>query len=145
MRIIQENGVGRFSVEIEIANNDDTAAARLGVLKPAKVRRLKILGVVDTGAARLVLPQSAVNKLGLTATDKVKVRYAGGSTATRFQAEGVYLEFQGRHSVFNAIVEPKRTTALIGAIVLEDLDFLVDCTISQLVPRDPNFVISEIE
>jgi hypothetical protein len=36
-------------------------------------------------------------------------------------------------------------TALIGAIVLEDLDLLVDCTKQKLYPRDPDFVVSEIE
>ena len=35
--------------------------------------------------------------------------------------------------------------ALIGAIVLEDLDLLVDCTNQRLVPRDPKYVVSEIE
>lgn len=51
----------------------------------------------------------------------------------------------GRSSVFNAIVEPGRNSALIGAIVLEDLDLLVDCTSQTLRPRDPNQIISEIE
>ena len=41
----------------------------------------------------------------------------------------------GRESVFNAIVEPDRESVLIGAIVLEDLDFLVDCVGQRLVPR----------
>jgi hypothetical protein len=57
----------------------------------------------------------------------------------------VYLELLGRHSVFNPSVEPKRDTALIGAIVLEDLDLLVGCTNQRLMPRDPDFVVSEIE
>jgi hypothetical protein len=37
-----------------------------------------------------------------------------------------------------AIIEPKRETALIGAIVLEYLDLLVDCTAQKVVPRDPS-------
>jgi hypothetical protein len=73
------------------------------------------------------------------------VRYADRRTARRKQVEGVYLELLGRHSVFNATVEPKHETALIGAIVLEDLDLLVDCTKQKLYPRDPHFVVSEIE
>ena len=53
-------------------------------------------------------------------------------------AEGVYVQLLGRHGTFTAIVEPRRTTALVGAIVLEDLDLLVDCTAEQrVVPRDP--------
>jgi hypothetical protein len=47
--------------------------------------------------------------------------------------------------VFTAVVEPNRKTALIGAIVLEDLDFLVGCTGQRLIPRDPRYVVSEIE
>jgi hypothetical protein len=59
--------------------------------------------------------------------------------------DGVHLEMLGRSSVFKATVEPRRTEALIGAIVLEDLDFVVDPTHQQLVPRDPKMIISEAE
>ena len=43
------------------------------------------------------------------------------------------------------VVEPKRDTALIGAIVLEDLDLLVDGRAQKLRPRDPRFIIAELE
>jgi hypothetical protein len=43
------------------------------------------------------------------------------------------------------VVEPKRQDALLGAIVLEALDLLVDCTTQQVVPRDPSGPIYEIE
>jgi predicted aspartyl protease len=139
------NGVGRFSIEFEVANNDDLAAVRLGLLDRAKVRRLKVQGVVDSGPAQFVLPKSVVRQLGLPITGRVKVRYADGRRATREAAEGAYVEIGGRHAIFNAIVEPKRESALIGAIVLEALDLLVDCTRQRLVPRDPKFVVTEIE
>jgi hypothetical protein len=42
-------------------------------------------------------------------------------------------------------VEPDRTTAVIGAIVLEALDLLVDCRTQTLQPRDPSGIIAEIE
>ena len=57
----------------------------------------------------------------------------------------VHLCYAERDSVFNAIVEPARDSALIGAIVLEDLDLMVDCTGQRLVPRDPKQIISEAE
>jgi hypothetical protein len=59
--------------------------------------------------------------------------------------QGVHVALQGRDSIFKAMVEPKRDTALIGAIVLEDLDFLIDCEQERLVPRDPKFILSEAE
>ncbi len=140
----EDKKMGRFSVEVEVANNTDVIAAELGHLDPAKIRRVKIQGLVDSGASRLVLPPDAVKALGLKSTGQVKVRYADDRTQRRPQVEGVYLELLGRHSVFNATVEPKRETALIGAIVLEDLDLVVACNTQQLHPRDPRFVISEI-
>ena len=106
---------------------------------------MTIRGVVDTGAARLVLPKSVVKQLGLPLADKVKVRYADHRTQTRDTVEFVQVEIQGRRGTFTAIVEPSRTEALIGAIVLEDLDYLADCKHQRLVPRDPRFIISEIE
>lgn len=137
--------MGRFSVSFEVANNDDLAAVRRGDLEPGKVRRSMISGIVDSGASRLVLPKRVVEELGLPLTDHVKVKHADGRVTKRPVVEGVYVELQGRHSIFKATVEPNRETALIGALVLDDLDFLVDCERQRLVPRDPKFIVSEIE
>jgi len=139
------HGVGRFSVDIEIANNDDRALVRRGLLPAREVRRLTLPGLVDPGATRLVLPRAVVEQLGLPLGERIKVTYADGRTAQRHVVEDVYLELLGRHSTFTAIVEPKRTTALIGAIVFEDLDLLVDCKAQRVVPRDPRIAIYEIE
>jgi hypothetical protein len=94
----------------------------------------------------MVLPASVVKELGLPVRKtKTKVKYADGRRGLRREVEAARLALQGRDGVFTAIVEPKRDTALIGAIVLEDLDFLVDCKKLCLVPRDPDYVVSEIE
>jgi predicted aspartyl protease len=138
------NGVGRFSVEFEVANHVDVILARQGLLPTEKVRRLSISGVVDSGATRLVLPAKVVKQLGLTSTGKVKVRYASNQRATRDAVSEVHVQLLGREGVFTAIVEPKRRTALIGAIVREDLDFIVDGVQQRLVPRDPRYVVSEL-
>ncbi len=139
----RDNGMGRFSVEIEIANYDDMARARAGDIPDAQVRRTRVRGVVDTGATRLVLPVSVVRELGVPVTGKVGVRYADGRIADRDRVDGIFLTCLGRSSVFNAVIEPDRDSALIGAIVLEDLDLLVDCITQQLTPRDPERIISE--
>ncbi len=138
------NGVGRFAIEFQVANSRDVIKAEEGTLAEEQVRRLTIRGVVDSGASRLVLPKSVVKQLGLPFAGKVKVRYADDRTRTRDTVELVQVEIQGRRGTFTAIVEPTRTEALIGAIVLEDLDYLVDCLHQRLVPRDPNFIITEI-
>jgi predicted aspartyl protease len=145
MRVKGANGVGRFSVEFEVANNDDLALVRRGLLEPDQVRRETIQGTVDSGAIKLVLPQTIVKRLGLPLGDKVKVRYADGRRAQRREIKGVFLQLLGRDGIFTAMSEPKRETALIGAIVLEDLDLLVDCVAQRVIPRDPRGAIYEIE
>src|SRR5207244_1094421 len=137
--------VGRFSVKFELANHIDIINAQQGSLEPGKVRRVKLSGLVDPGASGLVLPEKLVQELGLPIVGKVKVRYANNQTARRDLVQEADLRLMGRAGVFTAVVEPRRRTALIGAIVLEELDFLVDCGRQRLVPRDPRFVVYEIE
>jgi predicted aspartyl protease len=127
--------MGRFKVQIEIANNDDLVLAKTGHLAPDKVRRTIIDGVVDSGAVRLVLPQKVAEDLGLSKVGTIGVRYADQRRAKRTKVGNVWLKYLGREEVFSAIVEPKRKDALIGAIVLEGLD----------LPRDPKGIIAEIE
>lgn len=137
--------MGRFSVDLLLANKRDMILAENGPLPPEKVRKVKCRGVVDPGATRLVLPESVVNQLGLPSVGEVQVRYADHRTVKRTRVEDVWLQLQGREGTFDASVEPDRTDALVGAIVLENLDFLVDCTGQQLLPRDPNWIISVAE
>jgi predicted aspartyl protease len=145
MDAVTEQVTGRFSVDVELANDEDLVRAKDGRISADQVRRMRVRGVVDSGAARLVIPESVARQLGLEVSGKVSVRYADGRSADRSIAQRIHLTFGGRDSVFNAIVEPGRESALIGAIVLEDLDFLVDCTGQRLVPRDPKQIISEVE
>lgn len=142
---MQEPKVGRFSIDVELTNQADLVRAQDGHLASDKVRRTMIRGVVDSGATRLVIPASTAKELGLDLSDTVRVRYADGRTADRQVAKFVQLTFAGRSGLFTAVVEPGRDSALIGAIVMEDLDLLIDCGAQKLVPRDPNRIISEIE
>jgi len=107
---------------------------------------VRLKAIADSGATKVVLPKSVVKTLGLQTTDrKSKVTYAGGRTAVRPIVAGTQVEVLGRSDVFSAIVEPNRDTALLEAIVMEDLDLLIDCTKNKLIPRDPNMMTFEIE
>jgi predicted aspartyl protease len=141
----EKTDMGRFSVEIEVANNFDVMDAQRGRIKPEQVRRVKLPGVVDSGATRLVLPKKIVEQLGLPLGEKVKVLYADKRHGLRHKVSNVWLKMLSRDSVFDALVEPKRDTALIGAIVLETLDYVVDCIAQKVAPRDPKYIVSEME
>jgi predicted aspartyl protease len=137
--------MGRFSIEFEITNYQDVLGVGLGVVPPDKVRRTRVQGVVDTGATRLVLPTSVVQELGLPDMGEAAVRFADGRGGKRTIVGAVQLHIGDRTSVFTAIVEPGRSDALIGAVVLEELDLLADCGAQRLVPRDPRGIVTEIE
>ena len=145
MNAIKEPMMGRFSVEVELVNNEDLIDAKRGHIPVGQVRRTRISGVVDSGASRLVIPESVARHLGLEIAGTAKVRYADGRTEERPVAKNISLTYGGREGIFSAIVEPARDSALIGAIVMEELDFLIDCERQQLVPRDPNQIVSEAE
>ena len=138
--------MGRFAVELKLANGIDAALVHRGFLPSDQVRQTNIQGVVDTGAVRLVIPEHVATELGVREVDEIQVRYAdAGRRSTRKLVTDVMLELLGREATFRATVEPNRDSALIGAIVLEELDLLVDCTTEKLRPRNPNHIISEIE
>jgi predicted aspartyl protease len=145
MRSRGGNGVGRFSVEFEVANNDDLALVRRGLLPPDQVRRETIQGLVDPRVMKLALPQAVVKRLGLRLGDTILVHSTGGRKVQRRVAEGVFLKLLGRDDTFTAIIEPRRRYALIGGIVLQALDLLVDARTQRVVPRDPRGPIYEIE
>ena len=134
---------GRFAVEVKVLNNHDVHLASHGALPPEKVR-FAVLSWDRRFRRCEACPSGEHGRacLGVHAMGEATVRYADQRTATRPVVEEVRLELLGRHGTFSAIVEPERTTALIGAIVLEDLDLLVDCTRQQLTPRDPDRIVS---
>lgn len=140
-----EPDMGRFAVEFLAVNNEDRTLAAAGFLPAEQVRQVVVKGIVDTGAARLVLPERVATELGLPTSGEATVRYADQRTAVRRMVGEVRVRLLDREGVFTAVLEPARETALIGAIVLEELDLIVDCTTQTLHPRDPQRIVSEIE
>ena len=140
-----ERGMGRVAVEVDLSNHEDQVLSKAGALQAQQVRRARVAAVVDTGASYLVLPKSVATQLGVPLRGKATVRHADRRKATRQVVGEVDVELLGRDGTFKAIVEPERSNVLIGAIVLEDLDLLVDCGTQTLQPRDPKRIIAEIE
>jgi predicted aspartyl protease len=138
-----QNGMGRVTVIFTVTNNEDASLAKRGQLDRDKIRSVELEGVVDTASNYLVLPSHVVEQLGLPIKGEVGVRYADRRGARRKMAGQAEVGLLGRKDVFSAIVEPARGDALIGAIVLEALDLLVDCTNQRLVPRDPKRIIAD--
>ena len=140
-----DNGMGRIAVEIELSNHQDSVLAGDGTIAADMVRHVRVSGLVDPVASYLVLPKSVAVQLGVPAASNAIVRSADRRKARRNVVSDVQVDLLGRQGTFRAIVEPNRDDVLIGAIVLEDLNLLVDCRTQQLRPRDPEGIVTEIE
>jgi hypothetical protein len=57
--------MGRVTVEIALSNYHDMLRAEDGDLSTSNIRRSAVSGIVDSGAARLVLPPRVVRELGV--------------------------------------------------------------------------------
>jgi clan AA aspartic protease len=107
---------------------------------------LELEAVVDTGATMMVLPQDLVDRLGLRKVRDVKVRYANGQSAIR----GIYgvatIELRGRAGNFDVLAEAEGTQPLVGQIVLEELDLVVDSRSKTVTPNpsSPDMPMVEI-
>lgn len=141
----EQKKMGRFSVEVVIASDRDVLMAKPGDRIPDRVKHLRLQGLVDSGAARLVLPPHVATELQLPDEGETTVRYADHRREKRRLVSNVWLQLLGRHGVFSAVIEPERQDALIGAMVLEELDLLVDCGTQPLQPREPDAILTEIE
>ena len=140
-----EADVGRFTVPFEVANNADRTLADRGHLPADEVRSAELAGWIDTGAAHLVLPEVVGRSLGLEPHGKMRVRFADGRSVLRDRVKNVHVTLAGRTGIFSAVLLPERVDPLIGAIVLEELDLLVDPLLNAVVPRDPETVTSVVE
>jgi predicted aspartyl protease len=140
-----DEAMGRVTLEVMVTNNRDLQLAEAGVLPREKVRSFHLQAVVDSGSTHLVLPADVAERLDLHRAGEITIRYADRRSESRPLVDQVQLEMLGRQSTFRAVLEPNRSTALVGAIVLEDLGFLVDCKNNKLTPRDPSGPVAEVE
>lgn len=131
-------------MHLDLANNTDMQRGLEGDISMSDVRTAKVEGWVDTGAAHLVLPKSVVDRLGLPVAGQTKATLADGTVRIRDYVKQVWLSMGDRDGVFKAIVEPNREDALIGAIVMEDLDMVADPVTGRCIPRHPDVMIAEL-
>ena len=116
----------KHTARIELANNDELVAVKLGILAPENVRRITVEdALVDTGATRLGLPPSLIEQLGLTPFRSERVRTVNGLTDLWIYSP-VQFTILEREGITTVMGVPEGTPVLIGYILLEDLDLYLD-------------------
>jgi len=126
--------MGEVKVELELENAVDRELLRLGHIKQEQLRSLTIQALVNSGAVMLVLPQDLVEVLGLREVGKAIVTY-DERKEERPLAGIVTVRVGSRVTSVNCIVGPPSSEPLVGQVVLETMDLLVDSVQQKLVPR----------
>ena len=126
--------MGRVIEKVIIKNYGDIVKARENLINEDDIRIVNIDAIVDTGATYLCLPPSVVSKLGLPFHKSVQIKTANGR-AIRRTYKGVEIELKGRSFVMEVMENDEDTPALIGYLVLEAMDFVVDPKTQAVIPN----------
>lgn len=127
--------MGEIQVQVELENFVDRYLFMERKLEEGKIRRCQIMAIVDTGAVMLSLPQDVVEELGLKMLRTVIVTYADERREERLVAGTVTVKIGKRFMNTDCIVGPPLSEALIGQVIMEELDLIPDCQRQTLSPR----------
>lgn len=131
--------------KIKLQNAVDLASARTDLLRPDQVRSLEMEGLVDTGATLLVIPEETAAFLGLPTVGTRSIKLADGRIRSFPVVGDLRIEILGRGMSTDAVVMPMGTIILIGQVVLETLDLVVDPKSRDVVvnPAHPDGPLAE--
>lgn len=129
--------MGKGFEKVIITNYVDIANFKEGLIKESAIRTAEVEALVDTGAAMLCLPPDVVEKLGLLHHRTKSVRTANCTVEKRVFA-GAEATIRDRTMEVPVMENDRTTPALIGYLVLETLDFVVDPKNHGLMPNPDN-------
>lgn len=118
--------VGEVRVKVELENAKDAILRAGGRRRGKRVRRRRVEAIVDTGAVMNLLPEDLADSLGLEVIGKTVVTTADARRVTLDIAGPVTLTLAGRTWTTDCLIGPPGCAVLIGQLVLERLDLIVD-------------------
>lgn len=103
--------------------------------KVGEKKGIEIDALVDTGAVMTLLPEDLVDSLGLERNGKVVVSLANDQKVELQVAMPLALAIGDRSMVTDCLVGPPQSEPLIGQLVLERLDLIIDPLKRTITPR----------
>ena len=126
--------MGRIMEKVRVRNYLDAVKAAESEIEPDAVRTATVEALVDTGATYLSLPPSVIRRLGLSPLEPHRVMTANGIVERRVFG-GAEFTIKGRTEQMSVLENDETTPPLIGYLVLEVLDFVVDPKSQELIPN----------
>ena len=127
--------MGKVVTKALLSNNQDLTRLADGRIAVEQVRQQEQELIVDAGGRVVGLPLSIIEQLGLPATRKVTVTLSDGSRQERQLYGELRVQVGDRDDVFSCVAKPEGAPLLLGQIVLEALDLVVDYGRQRLIPN----------
>ena len=126
--------MGRTTAKLNIQNAYDVQRAAEGHIPPCEVREVEVEAIVDNGATYVCLSRQDIERLGLPCHQNVEIRTANGR-AIRRTFKGAEVGLCGRSFVMEVMENDEDTPPLVGYLLLEALDLVVDPKTQQVIPN----------
>lgn len=126
--------MGKTFEKVTIKNFVDIAMHSKGIIKEDEIRIVETEALVDTGAAYLCLPPGDIEKLGLVHSTVKEVTTANGKVNRRI-FYGAVIIIKDREIEMQIMENNPGTPPLIGYLILEAMDFLVDSKSQKIIPN----------
>jgi clan AA aspartic protease len=89
--------------------------------------------LVDSGAVYSFVPREVLQRLGIAPYTRQRFRLADGSTIDRDRGDAVFF-YKGHRGAAPVIFAEQGDAALLGAVTLESLGFVLDAVRRDLLP-----------
>jgi len=139
--------MGEARAKARLRNIVDVGLVERGYIKVEQIPVSERDFLVDSGAVMVLLPEDEVDKLGLMRGNKVIVTYADERKEELSTGRGLEITLLNRTMVTDCVIGPPLCEPLIGQLVLEELDLLIDCSRKSLCPRpeSPNLPLLKLK
>jgi clan AA aspartic protease len=127
--------MGKTIEKVTLKNFADIVRHSEGIINEDEIRELEVEALVDTGAAFLCLPPEEIEKLGLMYSHTREVSTANRRVERRIFS-GAVIIIKERDIQMQVMENAPGTPPLIGYLILEAMDFVVDPK-SQKIPPNP--------
>jgi len=124
--------MGQVHVQVILTHHREEVMSRLGQLAPEQVHRYETEALIDTGAVQSAIPAAVADRLGLFRLARTDAKYADGRIEEVDVTEAMTVEILGRKATITPMVLGEHI--LLGVLVLESMDLMVDCLRQRLVP-----------
>lgn len=130
--------------ELTLTNSEDEIRADHGLMSPASVRREHVSAEVRPNTLRMRIPAALAAKLGVRAAQSTLLRCGDGSTRVCGLAHSIEIELMGRHTCVSAVIDPETSNVIVGRMVLDALDLVIDQQARALTPRYANGICVDV-